>query len=378
MEKKDHLIDILSDLIYRDFLGLLDEQGQEKLRTLCDRYPIHKQERDYILRRLEMPECFVAEKGYRRLGTYIRRRKWFRWSVAAVVFLLLGLGGSYYAYIRPAIPAYVPVAGNIAPGSSKATITLANGEKIDLEKLNRQWKETDGTLIQATGGELVYEESGEEERLLYNTIDIPRGGEYRLVLADGTRVWLNAGSQLRYPVRFVGDKREIFLKGEAYFDVSHSEYKPFLVSTSRGVVQVLGTCFNVRDYADEHRVVTTLETGQVRYITAGESVIDLLPGYALEDRLGGALLPQKVNTTLYTAWKDGKFIFEDASVETIMSTLGRWYDVDVEYENEEVKHLHFTGDLERYATINTILNFMEAGGDVRFKINGNTICVYKK
>lgn len=374
--QKEELPEILSDLISKELLGVLDCEQQKELERLCSQYGIREEERETILTGLEEPVRFDAGGAYRQFSARTRRRHISRrLQIAAAVLLLLGLGNLVYYYSQLAGPELLAVSPEIVPGESKATITLANGQKVELENLARELQETDGTLLSSGSGELVYNESGADGELIYNTIDIPRGGEFRLVLSDGTKVWLNSDSQLKYPVRFNGDMREVYLKGEAYFEVAHNARKTFIVSTSKGDIRVLGTSFNVRDYPDENKVVTTLEAGQVRYISPGRGEIDLIPGYMLEDRAGSSLIPRKVNTEEYTGWKDGKYIFDDVSVEEIMTTLARWYDVTVIYENNQVRKLHFTGDLERYATINTILNFMETGGDVRFRIDGKTIIV---
>lgn len=374
--QKEELPEILSDLISKELLGLLDCEQQKELERLCSQYGIRDEERETILTGLEEPVRFDAGGAYRQFAARTRRRHISRrLQIAAAVLLLLGLGNLVYYYSQVAGPELLAVSPEIVPGESKATITLANGEKVELENLARELQETDGTLLSSGAGELVYKESGADGELIYNTIDIPRGGEFRLVLSDGTKVWLNSDSQLKYPVQFNGDMREVYLKGEAYFEVAHNARKTFIVSTSKGDIRVLGTSFNVRDYRDENKVVTTLEAGQVRYISPGRGEIDLIPGYMLEDGAGSPLIPRKVNTEEYTGWKDGKYIFDDVSVEEIMTTLARWYDVTVVYENNLVRKLHFTGDLERYATINTILNFMETGGDVRFRIDGKTIIV---
>lgn len=374
--QKEELPEILSDLISKELLGVLDCEQQKELERLCSQYGIREEERETILTGLEEPVRFDAGGAYRQFAARTRRRHISRrLQIAAAVLLLLGLGNLVYYYSQLAGPELLAVSPEIVPGESKATITLANGQKVELENLARELQETDGTLLSSGSGELVYNESGADGELIYNTIDIPRGGEFRLVLSDGTKVWLNSDSQLKYPVRFNGDMREVYLKGEAYFEVAHNARKTFIVSTSKGDIRVLGTSFNVRDYTDENKVVTTLEAGQVRYISPGRGEIDLIPGYMLEDRAGSSLIPRKVNTEEYTGWKDGKYIFDDVSVEEIMTTLARWYDVTVIYENNQVRKLHFTGDLERYATINTILNFMETGGDVRFRIDGKTIIV---
>ena len=249
-----------------------------------------------------------------------------------------------------------------------------------MENLNRQLQESNGTRIEAANGSLIYSDTTQSQETLYNEIAIPRGGEFHLTMADGTQVWLNADTRLKYPVNFNGKTREVFLQGEAYFEVAPNAEQPFLVNTTRGCIQVLGTAFNVRDYAEEKKVVTVLESGKVRYTTAGkqQESRELRPGFLLEDVEGQHLHARQVNTRLYTEWRNGKYIFENASVEEIMSTLQRWYNIDVIYTDEKVKQLHFTGDLERYETFDVFLHFMETGGDIRFQIKDNIVIVNKK
>ena len=213
-----------------------------------------------------------------------------------------------------------------------------------------------------------------------NTLRTAENGEFFITLEDGTIVHLNYNTTLRYPEHFSSKERMVFLEGEAYFEVAPNAEQPFLVNTTRGCIQVLGTAFNVRDYVEEKKVVTVLESGKVRYTTAGkqQESRELRPGFLLEDAEGQQLHARQVNTRLYTEWRNGKYIFENASVEEIMSTLQRWYNIDVIYADEKVKQLHFTGDLERYETFDIFLHFMETGGDIRFQIKDNIVIVNKK
>ena len=147
--------------------------------------------------------------------------------------------------------------------------------------------------------------------LVYNTIDIPIGGEYQLVLADGTKVWLNADSKLRFPVSFTAERREVYLEGEAYFEVAKDSEHPFIVHISRGAIEVLGTGFNVRDYREEQKTVTTLVQGKVVYRPERQPGREIMlePGFQIKDEEGGSLQPRKVDVILYTGWKDGKYVF---------------------------------------------------------------------
>lgn len=382
---KKELPDILSDLIYKDFLGALTEKERQELATLVKRYPITVADRAVLRARMEEEEPFNAREAYLEFVRRTRRRIIFRrLRIAAAIALLIGCGGMAWWFYQPATPVKAPVematVQPILPGSSRAVITLSNGERIELENLNRQLQESNGTRIEAANGSLIYSDTTQSQETLYNEIAIPRGGEFHLTMADGTQVWLNADTRLKYPVNFNGKTREVFLQGEAYFEVAPNAEQPFLVNTTRGCIQVLGTAFNVRDYAEEKKVVTVLESGKVRYTTAGkqQESRELRPGFLLEDAEGQHLHARQVNTRLYTEWRNGKYIFENASVEEIMSTLQRWYNIDVIYADEKVKQLHFTGDLERYETFDVFLHFMETGGDIRFQIKDNIVIVNKK
>ncbi|MEG2340688.1 MAG: FecR family protein [Odoribacter sp.] len=380
MKTNEELPDILSELIYKNFLDLLHKDEQEELQRLCKQYKVTLPEREQVIWALEHTDEFDNKTAYHQFVATTHRRMipvW--WRIAVAVVLLLTGAATFYMLRTPSERlAEWTVAKKIEAGSRKAVITLTTGERIDLDVYTQGLQETDGTQIWVDSGKLLYRAADKSGEVMYNKIEIPRGGEYQLVLADGTEVWLNAETELRFPVHFVGDRREVFLKGEAYFKVAKNEAQPFIVCTSNGQIQVMGTSFNVRDYAEEGKVVTTLVEGKVDYVSERYKRVSLQPGYMLEDNGSKDYRIRKVNTLEYTGWKDGKYIFENASVEEIMTTLERWYDVTVFYRNEEVRNLHFTGDLERYASINTLLNFMEMGGDVRFEINGNTIMVGKK
>ncbi|MEG2555960.1 MAG: FecR family protein [Odoribacter sp.] len=380
MKTNEELPDILSELIYKNFLDLLHKDEQEELQRLCKQYKVTLSEREQVIWALEHTDEFDNKTAYHQFVATTHRRMipvW--WRIAVAVVLLLTGAATFYMLRTPSERlAEWTVAKKIEAGSRKAVITLTTGERIDLDVYTQGLQETDGTQIWVDSGKLLYRAADKSGEVMYNKIEIPRGGEYQLVLADGTEVWLNAETELRFPVHFVGDRREVFLKGEAYFKVAKNEAQPFIVCTSNGQIQVMGTSFNVRDYAEEGKVVTTLVEGKVDYVSERYKRVSLQPGYMLEDNGSKDYRIRKVNTLEYTGWKDGKYIFENASVEEIMTTLERWYDVTVFYRNEEVRNLHFTGDLERYASINTLLNFMEMGGDVRFEINGNTIMVGKK
>lgn len=377
--KKEEIPDILSDWICKDAVGMLSSVEQEKLEEMCRYYGITQEERDRMLSRLSEEERFGHQEAFRAFERRTMRRIYLRHlRIAVSIVLAVGCGMLVWWLNMPEPMEKVEIVHTIQPSSNKAVITLSDGRQVVLEKQDQHLEELDGTRIESSDGELKYSDSLHGNELIYNRISIPRGAEFKLVLADGTKVWLNAETELKYPVAFGAGQREVFLCGEAYFEVAPDRTKPFYVATSKGKIQVLGTSFNVRDYRDEAKVVTVLETGKVRYLSAYGKGVDLQPGYMLEDRDGEALMPRKVDTKFYTAWREGKYFFENASVEEIMSNLQRWYNIQVIYADESIKKLHFTGDLEKYAQFDTILKFLETCGDIRIQINGNTLIVNKK
>ncbi len=374
----------LSDLLYREMLGLTSDEESAELEDLLERFHLKGLEREKIIARLEEKDIFDGGEAYGRFKQLKSGRKspWIWWygiaaSIAVLVAAVLWLSDTPEQVTDKTLSD----TGVIAPGHSLAIVTLTNGQEFTLEKSTREIEESDGTILHSNAGELVYTATNKNAgaELMYNKVTIPRGGEYRLELSDGTRVWLNAETELRFPVHFSGDTREVYLKGEAYFEVKKDREHAFFVHTSMGVVKVLGTSFNVRDYPDEQEVVTTLEAGKIAYHSEspGEEVT-LQPGYQVMDKKLNPLEVRKVDPLQYTGWREGKYVFEDVALEDIMRTLARWYDIEVVYADPAVKGLHFTGDLERYGSINVFLNFIETGGDVKFKTEGKVVIIDKK
>lgn len=371
----------ISDLFYKDMLGLADEEEKRELDSLLVTYRLKGLDRENIIARLQEQEVFDGKEAYRefrvlkQLGGRNRRLIWWT-SIAASIVVLVVAGWWFGREPEPKSGNVQIMAEAIQPGQSRAVVTLADGQQVVLEQANRKIEESDGTVLHSDSGALVYMANAEKTtaKVMYNTVSIPRGGEYRLELADGTKVWLNAATELRFPVNFTGDMREVYLKGEAYFQVKRDEKHPFIVHTSMGAVEVLGTSFNVRDYEDEREVVTTLETGKVMYVSGNtREKVTLNPGYQVLEKESSPVEVRKVDPLQYTGWREGKYVFEDVALEDIMRTLCRWYDIDVVYANPAVKKFHFTGDLERYESISIFLSFIETGGDVKFKTEGKTI-----
>ncbi|MCL4481733.1 MAG: DUF4974 domain-containing protein [Bacteroidetes bacterium] len=309
-------------------------------------------------------------------------RKMLKYA-AVICFPLIVAGGIYYIFNQVPEQAITSQTTEIRPGCNKAVLVLNDGESVALDSPDDLLlKEKDGTTIQKTEGLLNYTKPVQKltKVPLFNTISIPRGGEYNLILADGTRVFLNAMSKFKYPVQFTGATREVELTGEAYFEVTHSG-TPFIVKTNGMDVEVMGTSFNVNAYENTGKVVTTLVEGKVKIESKGPVAGSRLlypDEQAVFDLTDHRVDVNKVDVNLYTAWKEGKFIFYDTRLEDIMNTLTRWYSADVIFSDPEAKELHFSGSIDRYGDIQQILEIIQSTNKVEIEINKTTILFKRK
>lgn len=266
-------------------------------------------------------------------------------------------------------------------GDKSAILTLADGSIVKLEdNVEQLISEQEGfKIIKDSLNNITYlTQVGEALSLKYNTIEIPRGGDYSLVLSDGTKVWLNADSKLRYPVVFLKDKREVYLTGEAYFEVAHNGQAPFTVNSHDSQVKVLGTKFNVSAYDDQAFIATTLVEGSVQINNLGNSKL-LNPGcQSIVIRGKREIAVKDVDTHLYTSWIDGTYEFENVELEYIMIQLGRVYGVEFFFAEEKYKHIRFTGAFEKKNTFEYALEMIERVASVDFAIKGKSIVIGKQ
>lgn len=319
---------------------------------------------------------------------------WKRFAVAASIALLAtaGLTFLYHQKIDPQ-PGRVVVAHDAMPGDNRARLTLSNGQNILLhEVVNGKLAQQGQTaVIKTKQGEIVYQLDSEEpahmtQQVTYNTISTPRAGQYQVKLPDGTRVWLNAASSIRFPTVFPDTERVVEIAGEAYFEVAKvtkaARRVPFRVKAGNQVVQVLGTRFNVNSYADEAIIQTTLLEGSIQLELAGRENQGVLlkPGeQALLAKNGkkhgaaGLFQVRQVDTQSVVAWKDGYFRFNNVGLPELMRQLSRWYDVEVVYEGP-LKEYEFVGQIERNTKLSKVLQILELG-DVRFRIEDKKIIV---
>lgn len=321
-----------------------------------------------------------------RLKKAIRLRKIrkIRYGSAAAVILIITAGLLSEIIQKPLIEKIEPIAAemNKVPGQAEVELFLASGAKVILGKNNihvegsvEKGIRNDSSQRLSYASASIKETGAEEE--VYNTLKVPVSGFYRLELADGTRVWLNSVTELRYPVEFSGKERKVYLSGEAYFEVTRNPSRPFIVETSGIRVKVYGTDFNINTH-DPEIIRTTLVNGEigVKIINTGEESV-LHPNQTAEYSCSMQKLNIKkdIDTYIHTAWKDGKFIFEKESIEKIMERLYRWYGISAVYENEDVKKQIFSGVMTRFARVEDVLHLIAGTATVDFEIKGNTVFV---
>lgn len=393
MPNFQHYNDI-SKLITREVFNELNDSDMQKLKAWIDECPKNqvlytrvKNSANFKVRNIEFQRIDTVA-GWETVSQLIdRRRKVIRLKkmlsyAAAFVLPLLIAGEIYFSCRLSPKKESIAQVQVIHPGSAKAVLILDNGKAVELDSTNSlSITEKDGTMIKKSDGRLSYTNTDNSRTYqpIYNTIKIPRGGEYNLVLADGTRVYLNAMSNFKYPVTFSGRTHEVELSGEAYFEVKKDASKPFIVKTSAISIEVLGTSFNLNAYENTERVITTLVEGSIKInaLKTSESRILAPDEQASSDVKSGKTDIKKVDVKLYTAWKSGNLTFYDSRLEDIMTTLTRWYSANVSYMDESVKDLRFSGNLNRYGDINQILDIIKSTGKINIEINKDTILFSK-
>ena len=335
----------------------------------------------------EFPEfCGIdMEKGWKRFERQVQRSRRYSWrralKYAAAIVIPVALGFSVWFLNRGEQIKNPVVSGLIEPGQVKAMLVLPGGRTLALKDVKQEEIEVDeGLKAKRTGDGLVYDSTAvvKEEELKYNTLKIPRGGEFRLTLSDGTSVVLNSATNLKFPVTFGKGERKVYLDGEAYFEVKKDSTRPFYVEMEGMQVQVYGTSFNVNTRKGSE-VQTVLVEGEIGIkLTDLNHEYMLCPGTLLcFDQENRTVKMKNVDASQYVAWTKGIFTFEEESLEQIMNTLSLWYDVDVFYQTESVKQLHFSGHLGRYKEIQDILDAITEATGVKFSIKGRTIMVAK-
>ncbi len=305
----------------------------------------------------------------------IYKRIWVQFAVAAMLLLMVGAG--YYFFLNK--PASTVEANktpqDILPGSNKATLTLSDGKQVALDDVAKgKVADEDGALIDKSGnGELVYLPKAKTEKVTYNTLTTPNGGQHHLTLADGTQVWLNAGSSITFPTAFVEKERVVSITGEAYFEVTKNPQQPFKVKVRQQEVQVLGTHFNINAYTNEQQLKTTLLEGAVR-VNVNKMMVMLKPGQQSQlTETGSIKVENSIDIEEVMAWKNGLFKLKSADIPSVLRQIARWYDVEIVYEGEMPKG-HISGTVPRTMTLSKVLDALQLSG-VKLEVDGRRVIV---
>jgi len=379
--KSNHIIDW--QLIRKQVDGTLSDWERNRLENWMNESPDHRQfvERacryyDQEIPPIDEKKTSTAWQRFIQSHPQTSRKINYRWIRTAAASVLICLG-SWILWPEEPEETPVTVAENtIQPGHDYAILVLSDGQEVKLQLQQTQQILTDNKAnIYLDSTTITYESNNVQEDSIYNTIQVPRGGQYNLTLADGTKVWLNSQSTLRFPVAFQNKERRVQLTGEAYFEVTPGQ-KRFIVETQNMNVQVLGTAFDINAYEDETTVRTTLIRGMVKIQTAEQKTCILEPGQqSVLERSSGEVNVFQVNTSLCTQWKDGKFVFRNNTLEDIMRILARWYDMEYEFANPDLKKQQFYGITDRFENVASLLAQFEKTGKVKFKCEKNKVII---
>lgn len=382
--------DDISQLIFKRLQQKLSDEEQERLEEWMKerqerRELVHELSDETAIREhLNLYLTFHPEKGWDKIKLACNDRKIrprFLFLRVAVIVLLFLAGGSIYYFSRIKQEPQVRVLSlnDIHPGSNQAVLILEDGSEVGLVNSGDSSGIVTGDDWKVEReGQLSYERKSENQKRKYawHILRVPRGGEYTLKLEDGTMVWMNSESELKYPVHFVGNERKVILSGQAFFKVTPNPAKAFIVETPGMDIRVFGTSFDVMAYEDEKSFAATLVEGSVEVAgkNGTEGKILLKPGRQASC-VEGRLQEKEVDTDLCTAWMKGRFTFASEPLDMVLRKLERWYDIRFNLMDEHIRQRKFTGSISRYSDITKILEMLEMTTNIHFSIRGEQIVV---
>ena len=381
----------IARLIAKQISGELDKEEQIRLENWRKESPENERlfeeirNEENITANLRRRNSFNTDMGWEKVNEGIHKYRFrkrvlriCRYAAMLAMPLVIAALVTFQIINENRNDKTIAATEQILPGSTKATLTLDNGEIVDLTATKgERLEESDGTLIKIDSATLNYKHGANaaDGKIAYHKVSVPRGGEYKLVLSDGTRVHINSMSSLRYPVSFGSKTRQVELDGEAYFEVSKTG-QPFIVNANGMDVEVLGTTFNLSAYKDEPRQ-TTFVSGSVRVRTGNGNSRIIKPSQQASIAPGANQIDVRtVDTAFYTSWIHGKIKFKDQRLEDIMKTLSRWYDMDIVYADKEAKNLRFGCYVNRYEEISPLLELLRNTGSVKIETKGKTIKIH--
>ncbi len=390
MDKQHVEKDLIIELIIKKSTVGLDNDESEVLNSWLNQSVSNRDlynklsSEDYVEKRTRDLKLYNVQAGWSKVHRVINKQHKIKpkisslWvKVSGIAATLLIAIGAYFLAKKEPVPEvgikYAAVYEHIQPGTNKALLTLSNGNKIELTEIDTAFS-VNGAHINIDSSTVSYTNSiAQTKEISYNTLTTPRGGSYKIRLSDGTLVWLNAQSELRYPETFVGDNRTVYVKGEVYFEVAKDKSKPFYVFSNDNVIKVLGTAFSVKAYEDSKESFVTLCEGSIQLSSNGQRDI-LKPNQQAVVTQQNTII-NKVNAQNYTAWKDNMFLYRSARLHQILDDLSRWYNTEIFYTNPKLKDLKFSMRIKRYESIASIINMIETTGEVKFRFENNILIV---
>ena len=344
---------------HRSLLHHMQQEFQRSMATQPEISPVLSDRIEARLLQDISPEKIVKMKIYRR------------WIAAAAVLAFLIAGSTLFLLKNKEIPVTPIVAKqDVAPGTDKAVLTLANGSTVTLDSAGNQVIRQGATVVHQKNGQLQYDTESNTTAVGYNILTVPRGGQFHVVLPDGSKVWLNAASSLKYPTAFTGNERLVELQGQGYFEVVKNAQQPFIVKVDEMTVKVLGTSFDVMAYKDEKAINTTLIEGAVK---VNDQLLKPGQQASLDNANGCMYLINDADIQQVIAWKTGFFEFDNAKLADIMRQVSRWYDIDITYNTNTEPKL-FGGRISRNLPLSEILHMLEANG-AKFNMKGRSLSI---
>ncbi|MCU4156727.1 DUF4974 domain-containing protein [Carboxylicivirga sp. A043] len=347
-----------------------NSKNRKYFNLFCERFEADRSQ----LTDEEIERCW--KQVYFSISVKRRLSTVFKYAAAIAIPLLVGLS---IVYLTDTSQPKSAETEKILPGVKKATLFLSDGSTLALDDVQDSFVfEENGQVVGKDSLNTLTYSNAPTNNIIYNTIMVPIGGEYNLVLSDGTKVWLNADSELKYPVSFMGDKRDVFLRGEAFFNVAHNKTKPFFVHSDNSSVKVYGTEFNFMTYKDDNVEQITLVSGKVGVNINGKQTF-LEPGQQAEVLLSASSVSVKeVNTELYTAWTGGELVFENMALNELAKKLSRWYEVDFFFANQNVTQKRFTGVISKDSDFEFFMSLIEKTTNVKITVNNRTVLVQEQ
>ena len=384
-------------LIARQLLAFLKDELQEGERDEVARMIAGEREltglveelkdKEKIRRELERIASFDTEKALRKItrqnGMLVGRRLYRGWKIAAGIVILIGVSATCWLWSGRLQKDKEYMAAEQSLGTGVVTWKNSSGEVYALDTLSATVKNNqEKILVTNSDGLLKIQDAGDRKSpaaVGQNVIQVPCGGTYIIQLEDDTRVYLNSGSTIEFPSKFSAGERRVKLQGEAYFEVTQEQGRPFYVESELLTVKVLGTVFDVKVYEEDTRVYTTLVSGSVEVTDRQGEKRKIVPGeqFSLDTKTGQSTVTT-VDVEIATAWKEGIFYFKDEPLEEIMKILARWYNLDIFYAGEQMKQTVYSGKMKMYVSVEDILRKFEKSGDLHFELKGKALTVYGK